>query len=373
MQRKRKNRIERKRNKILKNHKKCNVKNLSSNTSLNYTPLRNYGYCPIKLKITKQESCSATKLNNCNISIMCDQWLVNKKPYVKKSTYSHYFTVVNKHIIPFFLNFQPQDINSSSIQLFTSELLRCLKPKTVRDILSITKQIVEYAEYCGVCHFNNIVFKMPKVTNIQTDTLSITEQQNMIDFLNEDTDLHKLGVLICLYTGLRLGEICGLKWEDIDFNERIIKIRRTVQRIRSEHGGTEFLTDSPKTQKSVRDIPIPNFLYYKLLSFNKYPIESYVLTGTASFTQPRTYQNKFKSYLKTCKLAKEYHFHTLRHTFASRAIELGFDPKTLSEILGHSNVNITLNRYVHTSMNIKRNNMELFSPTNKNISAIKLR
>lgn len=295
------------------------------------------------------------------VSQVASMWLQSKKPYIKQSTYSHYLSVTEKHINSFFKNKRITEITDSVIQSVSAELMHRLKPKTVRDILMIVGQILDYAAEHGLCAGSRAKIQFPKDTAGTMRILSPEEQQRLIMFLNQEPDLQKLGVLICLYTGMRLGEICGLRWEDIDFAGRMIKVRRTIQRIRSENSGTRFLIDTPKTQKSIRDIPVPDFLMGYLRERKCSNLSAYILTGTEQFTQPRTYQNRFKAYLRDSGLPDEFHFHTLRHTFASRAIELGFDPKTLSEILGHANVNITLNRYVHSSIELKRRNMELFS------------
>lgn len=297
------------------------------------------------------------------VSKVSDMWLQNKKLYIKKSTYFHYLSVIEKHIDPFFKNIRMAELNDIMIQDFLTELMQERKPKTVRDILTIFNQILKYAQERALCGESTTKMKLPKDNAGTMRIFSLAEQQQLVTFLSRELNLQKLGVLICLYTGMRLGEICGLQWGDIDFTERVIKVRRTIQRVRNEEGSTGFLIDTPKTQKSIRDIPIPEFLAEYLCEYQCDDASVYVLTGSRQFLQPRTYQNRFKSYLRNSNLSDDYCFHALRHTFASRAIELGFDPKTLSEILGHANVSITLNRYVHSSMELKRRNMERFSLT----------
>lgn len=294
------------------------------------------------------------------VSQVAYMWLQSKNLYIKQSTYSHYLSVVENHINSNFKNTRITELTETMIQNFSAELMRKLRPKTVRDILTVLGQVLDYATGQGLCNKFSGKIRLPKDTASTMIILSPKDQQRLTTFLTLGLDLQKLGILICLFTGMRLGEICGLRWEDIDFTNGIIKVRRTIQRIGDERGGTRFLIDTPKTQKSIRDIPVPNFLMDYLHECKCGNLSTYVLTGTTQFTQPRTYQNRFKGYLRDSGLSEDFHFHTLRHTFASRAIELGFDPKTLSEILGHANVNITLNRYVHSSMELKRRNMELF-------------
>ena len=158
---------------------------------------------------------------------------------------------------------------------------------------------------------------------------------------------------------MRIGELCALQWGDIDLENDCIYIRRTVQRISDGSGKTYFHTGSPKTLHSERDIPLPACLKPLFLSFHNENPEIYVTNGNPSFTQPRTYQCRFKKYLKSCGLPS-YKFHSLRHSFASRAIELGVDPKTLSTLLGHSNVRMTLDLYVHPSFEQKKREINRF-------------
>lgn len=161
-----------------------------------------------------------------------------------------------------------------------------------------------------------------------------------------------ISVLLCLFTGLRVGELCGLKWSDIDFQNGTVSVCRTVQRI-NKHGKSEVAIGSPKSKSSVRIVPIPDFLL-AILKAKRKGDDFYIITGTSKPTEPRTMQNRFKSILKTCGI-RNVNFHLLRHTYATICIENGFDPKTLSELLGHADASITLNRYVHSSMLMKKN------------------
>ena len=152
------------------------------------------------------------------------------------------------------------------------------------------------------------------------------------------------------YTGLRIGEVCGLKWCDIDLNKGIFKVRQTVQRI-YVNSSTKLTIDTPKSKSSVREIPLPKFLTEILRNF-KSDDSAFILSGKENPTDPRTLQYRFKSLLKKADLPS-INYHSLRHMFATNCIALGFDVKTLSEILGHATVETTLNRYVHSSMERK--------------------
>ena len=167
-----------------------------------------------------------------------------------------------------------------------------------------------------------------------------------------------MGILLCLYTGIRLGEVCALKWSDFDFQENFLKVRRTIQRIQNpepEPPKTKVIIDSPKSVKSIRDIPLPNNLSKDLRRYAQMSSgNGFFLTGSPYYyIEPRTYQSRYKMYLQKGRIPYR-NFHALRHTFATKCIELGVDIKSLSEILGHSSVTITLNRYVHSSMDLKQ-------------------
>lgn len=187
------------------------------------------------------------------------------------------------------------------------------------------------------------------------------EQEALLAILLHNTDLRKFGVLLCLYTGIRIGEICALKWENVDLINGVISIRKTLQRIQCIEPctgrKTKVIITDPKSNCSIRDIPLPTFLTKMAQEYHSKP-EAYVLTGCEEhYIEPRLLQYEFKKYIHACGL-EGVNYHALRHTFATRCIDLGFDAKTLSEILGHTNVNITLNRYVHSSLDTKRFCME---------------
>ena len=200
------------------------------------------------------------------------------------------------------------------------------------------------------------------------NTINTTDQQKLTEYLLTELDIYKLGILLCLFMGLRLGEICALKWEDIDMISRTLHVNRTVQRLpvdtvhtsgssQNNHTATRktsLYIDSPKTSNSLREIPIPDFIYDKLSDYYNTSMkgDSYFLKKNQPM-DPRTYQNRFHIYIREAGIGNT-HFHALRHTFATNCISSGADAKSVSEILGHSNVNITLNRYMHPNLETKR-------------------
>ena len=193
----------------------------------------------------------------------------------------------------------------------------------------------------------------------QIKILSANEENKLIHYLKSHFDLTALGILLSLFTGLRIGELCALKWSDFSFSNKEFHVQRTMQRLHNLDENTERKTSieigTPKSPSSIRKIPIPEELI-KILE-ETYADDAYVLSGSKDkFVEPRTMENRFKSILKKCGIAK-INFHALRHSFATKCVELGFDIKSLSEILGHANVTITLSRYVHPSMKLKHANM----------------
>lgn len=195
--------------------------------------------------------------------------------------------------------------------------------------------------------------------------LSPAEEKRLLSVLCRDVDRYKMGVFICLYTGIRIGELCALQWKNVSLGEKTIKIEQTMQRLQSVDFNamqkTKIIVTEPKSYAAIRTIPLPEFVIDLIKPFACEP-DAYLLSGDCdSVIEPRTMQNSFKLYLEEGCI-EDANFHSLRHTFATRCVEAGFDLKTLSEILGHASVKITLDKYVHSSLQLKRNNMEKLKP-----------
>lgn len=234
-----------------------------------------------------------------------------------------------------------------------------LAPKTVTDILTIIKGTMEYARYREIpvmCNLSKLTIKKKEK---EMRVLTQAEQDALIRVLVEDMDLYKFGVFLALYTGIRIGELCALQWEDFNIACTTLKIRKTMQRIQNTENGafpkTKIVVTEPKSRSSIREIPLPIFVTDITRQFVSDP-KSYILSGNDRYVEPRTMQNRFKAYVRESGISTA-NFHALRHTFATRCVEVGFEIKSLSEILGHANVNITLNRYVHSSFELKCENM----------------
>lgn len=297
---------------------------------------------------------SAIKLT---VASAADQWLSSAKLRVKESSYANYENIVSKHILPilggeYMSNLTTQKLNDFIHYKLNNGKLNSkggLSAKSVRDIMTVYRSIETFAarEY-GIRETH---FTMPKIEKKQTDVLNAFARKRLENYLLHNQNNTNISVLLCLFTGLRVGELCGLRWGDIDFENGILSVSRTVQRI-NKHGKSEVVIGSPKSKSSVRIVPVPDFLL-AILKAKRKGDNFYIITGTCKPTEPRTMQNRFKSILKICGI-RNVNFHLLRHTYATVCIENGFDPKTLSELLGHADASITLNRYVHSSMQMKK-------------------
>lgn len=325
---------------------------------------RTYNEVREKLSEIKIAPVSVTTAGKMTVKELFSEWLNVVQLRVKESTYANYRMKVEKHILPTFSGLDYSTLSTQLVHEFIRKKLECgLSPKYVSDIIVVLKSMAKYA---SVQHgyynpLNNLT--MPKTYKKDLTLLSESEQKNFQKYISNNINFTKIGIMLSYYTGLRIGEVCGLKWTDIDFKNHTLTIRRTVQRIMKKNGSksTELIISSPKSKTSERTIPLPDFLYKILVNY-KTDKNAYILSGSTKIIEPRTMQYRFKSILKKAGLPS-VNYHCLRHMFATNCVKLGFDVKTLSEILGHSNVEITLNRYVHSSMERKIICMNLISQT----------
>ena len=298
------------------------------------------------------------------------EWLTVQTPELKASSVARYRNLLNSYILPRFSANAIQEIQRSEVVVFSRDLLTSggassqgLAPKTVNSILSVLKNIFTYApneKSMLVADIKDISVKQPQKP---MRILSKGEQKALSTYLCSDPTPCHLGILLSLYTGLRIGEVCALRWQDICVEEQYLHVHQTMQRIQVKSDGrkrTKVVILPPKSDCSIRRIPIPDEVM-RLLKAARKQDDAFLLTGLVhSYIEPRCLENRFKAVSKECGLT-DVNYHALRHTFATRCVELGFDIKSLSEILGHASVNITLNRYVHPSMDLKQRNMNLLS------------
>lgn len=322
-----------------------------------------------RAEYAREENKSSTlALKDLPFSELSEMWLNSIQASVKESTWIKYRNILKCSIVPQLGNTKLSEIDYSAVSGLCNDLMEPsgkdqsgLAAKTVADALSLTKSVIKYASRMKYMTDRTALDVSVKVKNAPLRVLSVQEQQILISEITEELDFTGLGIYICLFTGIRVGELCALTWDDISLENNMIHIHRTMQRIQTPDSDkkTTILIAEPKSQYSIRDIPIAGTLREKLIQ--QTVKEGYVLTGNKNkYVEPRTMQNRFKAIVERCGIW-DAHFHTLRHTFATRCIEVGFDVKSLSEILGHANVSITLNRYVHPSMDLKQKNMDKLS------------
>lgn len=292
--------------------------------------------------------------NELTLEKLANEWLTRNKNTFKKSTYQSYGYTIKHYISDSIISdIAIKDVNEKMIFEYTDFLLsRNLSSKTVNNILMVLNRIIKYSNKIYDTKPINVQFVKQRKKEMRV--LSKTEQKRLENYLKQDIDCFKFGTLLALYTGIRIGELCALQWKDISHGT--IKISKTMYRLKDENGFSKVVIEPPKTDSSNRIIPIPLFLI-SLVELYRTENEDYLLSNEKlDYVEPRLMQMKFKKMTCDCNL-DNVTFHTLRHTFATRCIECGFDIKTLSEILGHSDVSTTLNKYVHSSLDLKKENM----------------
>ena len=319
-------------------------------------------YQEVKEKLTKlkAETEHYTSSGSSTVKILFKEWFDSVKFRVKASTLANYRMKCDKHILPEFGEMKYEQLSAQMVHSFIANKMKAnLSAKYVTDIVIVFKSMAKYV--AKVHGFRNPLVNviLPKSEKKELVLFSELEQKTLCHQLMEDVNHAKLGIMLSYYTGLRIGEVCALQWKDIDFSAKTLSIRRTVQRItdRRDTTATRLIIDTPKSASSVRTIPIPAFLL-KILEQFRTDTDAYVLSGTDKVVEPRTMQYRFQSFLKKVNLPS-INYHSLRHMFATNCIRLGFDVKTLSELLGHASVETTLNRYVHSSMDRKQACMNL--------------
>lgn len=293
------------------------------------------------------------------------EWMQINKHKVSESTYVKYHTVIEKHLMPRFGGIRPETITTAAVSEFAIWLTddMGLSSKTVRDILTILSSILKYAKKELGVIMPDVEIIFPKNSKKEMRVLSRFEQERLLAELLKDMDIHKFGIYLALVTGLRIGELCALRWENISFEQRVIRVNSTMQRIKDienstlNNYSTKVIISDPKSEGSTRVIPLTDNAIAMCRRFYCGGPKSFVLTGEPfNYCEPRKLQYHFYRITREIGLA-DVNFHALRHTFATRCVEVGFEIKSLSEILGHSSPKITLERYVHSSMELKRDNM----------------
>ena len=292
---------------------------------------------------------------------LVNKWMEDKKKYVKISTFSTYNFIINKHLLPYFSRLEI--IKSENVENFI--IKKCedkLNYKFIKDILIVLAMILKYGNEKRIYKTQQINYHSPKQNTIkEIKCFDVESQRKLVNYLRNNFSFKNLGIYLCLYTGIRIGELCALKFEDINFDTKTLYITKTLQRIsikNNDNKKTKIIVDTPKTISSNREIPLPKTIIKIIKNFtNIINKDNYILSNSLNAVEPRTYRNYYKKILNNIGIPY-IKFHALRHSFATRLIEHNCDYKTVSSLLGHSNISTTLNLYVHPSFQQKKKCIE---------------
>lgn len=289
---------------------------------------------------------------------LCDEWLCFIRGSIKESTYGTYAAITEKHIKPL----------SAAAPPGTAEICRYVQrlreenfsAHRCKDILAVLKMILRYiGGQTGIPVAAS--FPTPREEKRPPRVLSPDEQEALLSALKSEAEPYKRGILLSLYTGLRIGEVCALRRQNVSFAEGTLRVDATVQRVHDagtkDGRATKVLFGSPKSETSRRTVPLIGKALELLKPCEPFPPDVFLLTGTGErWIEPRTLQYRLRKVTERAGL-DGVHFHTLRHTFATRCVENGVEIKSLSEIMGHSSPKITLEKYVHSSPELKSNEL----------------
>lgn len=329
-----------------------------------YSSIYGKSYTEVKSALSKKRGSAAVTSvpKNLTLNNLFELWFADIRLKVKESTYANYQMKYEKHICSTIGRRAYDKLTAEQLNdIVKAKLSDGLSPKYIADIVGVVRSVCRFAKKRFGYQDKSEFIIIPKGKTKEKELLNKTEQARLNRYLNSNPTLSNVGILLSSATGIRIGELCALTWRDIDLEKRTLTVRSTIQRIKNIDGdtATKLVLTPPKSCLSAREIPLPEFII-PLLSNLKSDEKHYILSGSCHIVEPRTMQYRFKRILSDLKLP-DVSFHSLRHLFATNCIELGFDVKTLSEILGHSSVEITLNRYVHSSMERKAQYMRSMS------------
>lgn len=335
-----------------------------------YVYAYSYEECSMRLKMLQDQTINGTisPAATATFQNISYQWLSSVRVYTKESTCALYAYVLRKYLMPAFGKNKLYMIDEATIKTFINKLLtqkshneeKPLSVTSVRNIMTILKMIFTFAErkYFILNPTKNI--RIIKNT-LRKKFLSDENWQLICQAIRCEENDTTTAIAIAGYMGLRIGEICALQKKDVDLDNNILTVQKTVQRISNPVNGkkTRLIIGEPKTSTSRRFIPIPDILVERIAHIcQKRETDDFLFGIDGKVLDPRTLQYRFKKFLQKNNIPV-INFHQLRHKFAGRCVEKNVDIKVLSEILGHSNVNITLNYYVHPTMSFKRKQLNM--------------
>lgn len=325
-------------------------------------------YMEVKKELTARKNDLQTYTlsgNNLTFSELSQNWESSISLGVKISTAAHYRYTLQRYILPVLGAYQLRELNE---QILEQGLLQIIAPKDhshkslahsmARECLLLVRRICRYAAHLHLMRPMEIQIKLPKPRPAQNNVLSPSEQQCVQRFVSCAPTPRKVGLLLMMQMGLRIGEVCGLQWGDFDLKKGVLSVKRTIKRIYVEKSKTMVLVQSPKTQSSARQIPIPASILQllKQLGTGYSPDEWFLSGNIRKPVEPRCYRKSLRGYLRQAHVPA-VHPHALRHTFATTCLQAGCNIKTLSELLGHASSDVTMKRYVHTCWEWKRTEM----------------
>lgn len=301
--------------------------------------------------------------------VLALEWFDNRRKYLKESTEAYYLFEIQHYILPEFGDIEIQNLNEEFIQKVVYKWQtqknrhgNKIKKSTITNIIMLIKQIIKYAIKKNLLHpFDLKVSYIPNEQVGKSKTFTDEEQNKIIEAVISDLSFESFGILLSLNTGIRIGELCALHWSDIDYNQNIVTIQNTLQRVYNKNAQprSKIIIGRPKTLKSTRDIPLSEKLQTAIAQLPSINSNGYILTNNSCFMEPRTFRRFYAEFLARNNI-QYLNFHCLRHSFATRLIQNGADYKCVSELLGHASVNTTMNMYVHPNLVQKRNCIELF-------------
>lgn len=346
--------------------------------SVRYGSVYGKTYKEVKEKLSyakhTNEGMSVTNNADRRFSEVLYLWEQSNRVRLKGGTEQRYDYLIKTHILPELGSLKLSKISATTVNSFLNKKLNSgringkggLSAAYVSSIMIIVSSALSFAVAEQMCPpLRTPIFK-PQAEKKDLEILSFEDQATLEQYARANPSPTSIGILISLYMGLRIGEVCALSWEDVDLSNGVLHVRHTVARVKNESkdmvAKTRLIIDEPKTKASKRDIPIPSTLLPVLAEYRKNSETKWLASEKGTFISPRTYEYRYHQVLNICGVA-HINYHALRHTFASRCVAVGVDIKSLSELLGHGNSAITLNTYVHSSMEQKQNQLEkLVSP-----------
>ncbi len=296
-------------------------------------------------------------------------WEETNRIRLKGGTEHRYTYLIETHIIPELGKLRLSQITSATVNAFLMKKLQNgrldgkggLSSAYVSSMMIIINSALSFAAAEQMCQPLKTPIYKPQTEKEELEILSMDEQLMLEKYAMTDLTPTKVGIMISLYTGLRIGEVCALTWDDIDLENEVIHVRHTVARVKDSNPNSDkktvLIIDEPKTKAAKRNIPIPSTLLPVICEFREISSSGYIASDKNTFLSPRTFEYRYHRVLDSCGVSS-VNYHALRHTFATRCVEAGVDVKSLSEVLGHANVSVTLNTYVHSSMSLKKCQLE---------------